>query len=118
MGLAFSGDFGIGTMDDNFQECGKTPVWMLELKIMAIGVAMLSAVSFSILPEILSGPEAFEVSMAFSIINTSCSVQRRLSGHSWLLLSILLVDSGGSFVLKQSAKKVFSTLALSKSSFI
>ena len=65
MGLAFSEDFGIGTMDDNFQECGKTPVWMLMLKIMAIGVAMLSAVSFSILPEILSGPEAFEVSNGF-----------------------------------------------------
>ena len=52
------------TMDNQFKEYGKTPVWMLELKIMAIGVAMLSAISFSILPEILSRPEAFEVSMA------------------------------------------------------
>ena len=97
MGLTFSEYFGIGTMDDNFQECGKTPAWMLELKIMAIVIAMLLAVSSSILPEILSGPEAFEVSMAFSIINTYL-VQRRLSGHPWLLLSILHVDSGGSFV--------------------
>ena len=65
---------------------------------MAVVIAMLLAVSSSsILPEILSGPEDFEVSMAFSIINTY-SVQRRLSGHPWLLLSILLVDSGGSFV--------------------
>ena len=64
MGLTYSEDFRIDTMDDNqFKECGKTPVWMLELNIMAIGVAMLSAVSFSILPEILSGPEAFEVSI-------------------------------------------------------
>ena len=58
MGLPFSEDFGIGTIDDNFQERGKTPVLMLRLKIMAIGLAILSAVSLSIRPEILSGPEA------------------------------------------------------------
>ena len=35
MGLPFSEDFGIGTIDDHFLERGKNPVLMLMLKIMA-----------------------------------------------------------------------------------
>ena len=42
----------------------KKTVLMLKLKVMVIGLAILSAVSLSIYPEILSlsGPEALEVS--------------------------------------------------------
>ena len=45
MGIAFSEELGIVTTDENFQDCGKTPILMLRLKIMATGLAMLSAVS-------------------------------------------------------------------------
>ena len=84
------------------------------MKIMEIGLAMLTAISLSIRPEILSGPEALEVSLDFSNTSTSCLVQR-FSGHSWLPLSMSIADGGGSFVLKQSAKKLFSMFALSMS---
>ena len=66
VGLLLSDDFGIGTTDDSFHEFGQTPVLMLKLKIMEIGLAMLTAISLSIRPEILSGPEALEVSIDFS----------------------------------------------------
>ena len=101
MGLAASEIFGIGTMDDSFQECGKTLVLMLKLMIMATGLATLSGVSLSIRPEMLSGPEALEVSRDFSKINISWSVQRKSSGQSWLLLSITLADSGANLVISK-----------------
>ena len=88
----------LGTTEDTFQVLDVFPVEMELLNKSAILYAILRAVDYNILAEILSQPLPFLVSRDSNISRTSSSVHRNSSGHrSGLVLSnieMLLSVSG------------------------
>ena len=54
-------------MEESFHLVGKVPVEIDMLKIFVAGAAILKAVAFNILPEILSGPLALEKLTEFQV---------------------------------------------------
>ena len=78
-------DLGIGTTWESFHSSGTIPEW---LKILVKADAMLQAVFLSILPEMLSGPLALDMSKVHSISKTSSTL------HNNSLRQSLVVTSG------------------------
>ena len=74
--------FGIGTTDDVFQELGSLPVVIERFNNLLSTGAILTAVDFNILADILSGPFALLVSSASNNSKTSSSVQTSSGGQS------------------------------------
>ena len=107
----------MGTTEDVFQARGSLPVVIERLKNLVSTGAMLTAVDFNILADILSGPFALLVSRACNNSKTSSSVHRSSGGQS--ICSSLSESQvgviGGIDWLKQLEKKLFSMVAFSLS---
>ena len=109
--------FGIGTTKDVFQALGNLPEVIERFNNLVNTGAILTAVDFNILADILSGPFALLVSSPHNNSKTSSSVQRSTGGQSigLGLSEPLLGLIGGIEWLKQLEKKLFSMVAFSLS---
>ena len=109
--------FGIGTTEDVVQACtlGSLPV---RLRSLVSTGAILVAVDSSILAEMLSGPLALLVSSASSSSRTSSLCRGVQGGMQSLGFNRWKPLMGGTQLLKQLEKKLFSMLAFSMSEFL
>ena len=106
---------GTGTTEETFQHEGGRQHVIEWLKSLVIDGAISSAVDFSILADMSSGPLAFDVSKDFSNFQTS-STEHMMSGESSRQsLFIDTVEMGWQDVLKHLLKKSLKQLALSRS---
>jgi len=103
-GSAPSLDMGIGTTVEVFQAVGTLPALIDILKSFVRMGPILEAVCLSIMPDMLSGPLAFDVLRLDNISNTSSKGFK--CGNSSLV-------RGGKDWLKQVAKKELRALAFS-----
>ena len=106
VGLARSFAFGMGTTEETFHASGNIPVDMEILNNFVSDGVMLWAIPFNILAEMPSGPLALLTSRDANMSNTSSSVHKKSSGHSFIpsLLKLSPLDKGGWALLKHSEK--------------
>ena len=81
-----SEDLGMGTTEESSHLVGNVPEEIDKLNSSVTGAAILTAVAFNILPEILSGPLDLEMSIVCNSCRTSSSVHLNI-----LILKIVLL---------------------------
>ena len=96
-----SEDLGMGTTEESFHLVGNVPEEIDKLNSLVTGAAILTAVAFNILPEILSGPLDLEM----SIVCSSCRTP------------FLSVHSNSSIVLGVTSDSIVSDSAFSLTSY-
>jgi len=114
-GSAPSLDMGIGTTVEVFQAVGTLPALIDILKSFVKMGPILEAVCLSIMPEMLSGQLALDVSRLDNISNTSSSEQSNSAGQSkgFNCCNSSLVR-GGKDWLRRVGKKALRALVFSQ----
>ena len=105
--MPLSEDLGMGTTEESFHLVGNVPEEIDKLNSLITGAAILTAVAFNILSEILSGPLDLEMSIACNSCRTSSSVHSNSSIVLGLSSDSIVSDGtyrGGNDLLKQSEK--------------
>ena len=108
----------MGTTEESFHFIGNVPEEIDKLNSLVTSAAILTAVAFNILPEILSGPLDLEMSIVCNSCRTSSSVHSNSSIVLGLTSDSIVSDGtsrGGNDLLKQSEKYEFNMVDLSLS---